>query len=261
VHARLGFVPQTDIRRLQQFATLRWRPKGTATSFGPNMFVQATWDHSGTPQDWIVRFPFSAQFGQTQFFYRHARMMERFDGIDFHEWENVANAFTSVLKWLAIGGSYASGTRPNYYPTPGLTPFLANFTDVFASVTIRPASRLLFDETYLYSRLSQPAASIFNNHIARSKVNYQFTSALSLRGIVDYSAVLPNPSLVSLDRTKHITADILATYLLHPGTAIYIGYTDNYDNLQEDGGLHPGGAPSFSTGRQLFVKASYLWRF
>ena len=113
----------------------------------------------------------------------------------------------------------------------------------------------------------EPGSSIFNNHIVRSKVNYQFTRALSLRGILDYNGVLPNTSLVALDRSKHLTADALMTYLVHPGTAVYVGYTDGYDNLRPQpadvafGPPAPLGAPTVSTGRQVFVKTSYLFRF
>ena len=95
-------------------------------------------------------------------------------------------------------------------------------------------------------------------------MNYQFTRAFSLRGILDYNAILPNESLVALDRRKHLTADILVTYLVHPGTAVYVGYTDGYDNFRRDetlGRITLGGAPTLSTGRQVFVKASYLFRF
>jgi hypothetical protein len=58
---------------------------------------------------------------------------------------------------------------------------------------------------------------------------------------------------------------VLLTYLVNPGTALHVGYTDRYENL----GLLPGSppelerrrAPDTSTGRQLFVKLSYLMRF
>jgi hypothetical protein len=265
VRARLGFIPRTDIRQVQQFATFRWRPKhGPVTQHGPNMFVQGTWDHSGTLQDWIVRFPYNLQIGQTFFFARHARMMERFAGVNYQEWENVASVDSSVLRWMSVGVGYSSGTRPNFFPPPGVAPSLADFTDASLGLTFRPSSRLLLDETYIYSRLSQPGASIFDNHIARSKVNYQFSRALSIRGIIDYNAILPNESLVALERRKHLAADALLTYLVHPGTALYVGYTDGYDNLRRapaDGILMPGGAPTLSTGRQVFVKSSYLFRF
>jgi hypothetical protein len=73
-------------------------------------------------------------------------------------------------------------------------------------------------------------------------------------------------SLVALDRRKHLSADVLMTYLVHPGTALYVGYTDGYDNLGPhpalpSGSLPLSGAPTTSTGRQVFVKSSYLFRF
>ena len=105
--------------------------------------------------------------------------------------------------------------------------------------------------------------AIFDNHIVRSRVNYQFTRELSVRGILDFNGVLSNPALVALDRTKHLTVDILLTYLLNPGTALYLGVTDGFDNLAVDPvtGLRPTRNPTTSTGRQFFVKTSYLFRF
>ena len=119
-------------------------------------------------------------------------MIERFQGVEYREHENVANFFSSVISWPSLNGGYSAGTRPNFFPAPGVAPSLANFTDASLGLTFRPSSRLLIDETYLYSRLSQPSASIFDNHIVRSKVSYQFTRALSLRGILEYNAILPN---------------------------------------------------------------------
>ncbi len=111
--------------------------------------------------------------------------------------------------------------------------------------------------------------SIFNNHLLRSKLNYQFNRELSLRLILDYNAVLTNPALVALSRSKRLTGDLLLTYLLHPGTALYVGYTDLYDNRVLDPGMPPSvppsihltRSPSHSTSRQFFVKMNYLFRF
>ena len=107
--------------------------------------------------------------------------------------------------------------------------------------------------------------TIFSNTIERSTVNYQFTRALSLRAIIDYNAVLPNTGLVSLERTKRLTGDVLVTYLLNPGTAVYVGYTDRFENLIIDRTVPPSLrrtiSPLNGVGRQLFVKASYLFRF
>lgn len=79
-----------------------------------------------------------------------------------------------------------------------------------------------------------------------------------------YNAVLPNPPLVALERTKRFTGDVPVSYLLNPGTAPYVGYTDNYENLRRAGlppSLQPSGAPGVATGQQFFVKMSYLFRF
>jgi hypothetical protein len=106
---------------------------------------------------------------------------------------------------------------------------------------------------------------VFNNHLARLRVNYQVSRPLSIRAIVDYDAVLPNAGLVSLDREKRLNVDLLATFLVNPWTAVYAGYTDAYENWRLDvrarTGLVRGGGPTTSTGRQVFVKLSYLLRY
>ncbi|MDQ6698831.1 MAG: hypothetical protein M3Z36_01440, partial [Acidobacteriota bacterium] len=128
-------------------------------------------------------------------------------------------------------------------------------------------SRFKLEENYFYTHLVAKGGhpAVFNNHILRSRANYQFTRALSLRAILDYNAVLPNIALVDLERSKRITGDVLLTYLLHPGTALYVGYTDNRENLLLTPGSSPSisriGFPSTVTGRQFFVKMSYLFRF
>ena len=98
--------------------------------------------------------------------------------------------------------------------------------------------------------------------MARSRATYQFTRELPLRLILDYNATLQNPALINLPRQKRITGNVLLTYLLHPGTAFYIGYTDRLENLA----IFPGQVnriafPSTTTARQFFTKISYQLRF
>jgi hypothetical protein len=75
---------------------------------------------------------------------------------------------------------------------------------------------------------------LFENHLLRSKVNYQFSRPLSFRVIVDYNGLAGNPLLVDLERTKRLNYDLLLTYMLPPGTAFYVGYPDRYENLLVD---------------------------
>jgi hypothetical protein len=86
-----------------------------------------------------------------------------------------------------------------------------------------------------------------------------------LRAILDYNAVLPNAGLIDLERSKRLTADVLVTYLLNPGTALYVGYNNRFENLRLDPTVPPSlrrtGSPTNGVGRQFFVKMSYLFRF
>jgi hypothetical protein len=262
-HTDLGFVPRTDIRDVNQFVSYRWRPtRSRIVAFGPNVYTGMNWNHDGQRQDWVVRFPFEIEMkGDTAVFVRHAEISERFRGVDFRQHENLVHAGTRWLKWLSVFGSFSNGTRPNFFPAPGVDPFIAPFTDASLNVVLKPQPRLRLEGTYLFSRLSR----VFDNHITRGRVDYQFTRALSLRGIVDYKAVLANRSVVALDRTKRVAADVLVTYLVNPGTALYVGYTDQYENLAfraaDPRATTRAGAPTQSTGRQFFVKTSYLLRF
>ncbi len=128
-----------------------------------------------------------------------------------------------------------------------------------------------------------PGQSVFNNYLNRAKVNYQFTKELSLRLILDYNATIANTNLVDVQRslggsdnpsepiapTKQFTTDVLLTYLLHPGTAVYLGYNNGFSDLLLHPGATPGappfvtaqGAPNNTNSRLFFVKVSYLLRF
>jgi hypothetical protein len=267
----LGFVPRTDMHNAYSFLSYRWYPKtGPVTEWGPNSYVDATWTYGGDLQDSTVRFPVSFDFKkQTDAFYRHAIISETVGGVRLDQREDLFQVETSALPWLDVEMFAAFGTRPNYFPGNGLTPFLGDYQDWNLSATVKPVTRLSISETLLWSKLDgrdgTPAAGapIFDNLLLRSRANYQFTREWSLRAIVDYDTLDPNPAVVGLERSRRVGADVLLTWLAHPGTAVYVGYTDGYADvrinptrpgLTEDGALR-------STGRQVFVKASWLFRF
>jgi hypothetical protein len=172
------------------------------------------------------------------------------------------------------------------------------------TLTFRPVKPLKIENTYLFERLrateseyrsalseialsTTPGATIgkgiFNNHIVRSKWNWQFTPQLSLRVILQYNSVLANTPgqqfyLASsgtafypysyLPTQKQFNADFLLTYLVHPGTAIYVGYNSDLQNLDHNLMPDPAGLAGLYTpkgyindSRQFFVKVSYLFRF
>ena len=63
-----------------------------------------------------------------------------------------------------------------------------------------------------------------------------------------------------------VHTDFLVTYLVRPGTAIYVGYNSNLQNLDRrliptPTGLLTTQNDYINDSRQFFVKASYLFRF
>jgi hypothetical protein len=279
-----GFFRRPDIRRFSQFALYRFRPEGKHVVWhGPSLFTINNWDHKGTRLEWFANANYRFQFQRQIFFGFFGNLgHERLRPFDFsalpgnRDYAHRHSGFffqSGFFKQVSLNGEIGWGTDTNFdaASAPPLfgRPFLANSSYAQIYLTVRPTGKLTVDNTYLLTRLRglNQGPGIFDNHIIRSKWNYQFTREFSLRFIGQYAAVLANPNLTSLQTTKNFDADVLFTYLLHPGTAVYVGYNSNLQNLnpslsQDSNGnlLH---IPNrfLNDGRQIFVKVSYLFRF
>ncbi len=242
----LGFVKRADIRQIEQSAKYRWRPrKSIVTKFGPSMAILGNWDHEGVLQDWKAEGGFKVELtGRTEIEIVHAEQFERFAGHGFRKNVTELAASTEWLDWLGASASISRGSEINFKAPAGMQPFLGDASEAALTLSIIPTSRLRLDSTLLLSELNR----VFSNQVARWKVSYQISPRLSIRTILDYDHVTPNAALSRLERRTLVTGDILVTYLVAPGTAAYIGYTDRRENL-----LEPAG--------QLFAKVSYLWRY
>ena len=260
----LGYLNRVNIRQIQQYVGRRFHPKNKVIlSWSPQAFSMLTFDHRNVQQDW--RFNpsvFVEMKGNTFVSLSHGQAFERYQFMNFRHGGTGFGLHSDYFKRAGVQFDYNRGTAINFSPAAALRPFLANERDIAVTLTFRPIARLKLDEIYYYTALRLPQATVFVNHLARSRLNYQFTRELSLRMIVDYNGVLQNPSLVDLPRQKRITGDVLLTYLIHPGTALYVGYTDRLENLGLTRGVvTPIGFPSTTTARQFFAKVSYLFRF
>ena len=211
--------------------------------------------------------------------------------LDYHEHTSGATVQTSYFKKATLAATYYWGDGVNFValppapgapPTPYNQPFLAREEVGSASLIIRPFQPLKIENTYLFERLRATDAAyqfessqfpgigrgILNNHILRSKWNWQFTPQLSVRVILQYNALLAGtPGVGSpytyLPTSKQFNADFLVTYLIHPGTAIYVGYNSDLQNLDVQPGVGVFNTPRgyINDSRQFFVKVSYLFRF
>jgi len=277
-----GFDPQPDIHNFYERVQYLFRPEGKhLISWGPQMEVYHTLDHEGNylMSGYIPSMRVELT-GQTFVTVLYAKEMELLRPKDFsvltsnqrYVRHTTEFAFdTGYYRPVSFHLDYRFGSRVNYDPpvTPKpVIPFLAGRTSVTTTLTVRPNKGLRIDNTYLLFRLHNRAGSVgaSNNHIIRSKWNYQFTNRLSFRFIGQYNALLTNPSFTSLQTAKDFNADFLVTYLIHPSTAVYVGYNSNLENLvsplmaDSDGNLIHG-SRFINDGRSFFIKASYLFRF
>ena len=172
-------------------------------------------------------------------------------------------AALSLAALCAPAANAQNGGAPSSGP-----PVLAKSNFAQVSATLRPVDGLTVQNSYLLTRLVEMDGnrSMFNNHIVRSKWNYQFTKEFSLRLIGQYTTTISNPGLTTLQNTKSFNGDVLFTYLITPGTAIYAGYNSNLQNLDPSLASTPDGLlrtrRSFiNDGRQVFIKLSYLFRY
>lgn len=273
-----GFIPRNDIRQFSNFFGYTFHPEGKLlVSHGPRFNQQAIWDHTGTRLNYFYNGNYVVQLpGQTFIAFFANIEREQLRPVDFsalpqnrdYPHHVFGPAFNSqFLKWITINAELDLGTATNFVPRTG-PPALANFSAATVRSTVRPLNGLTIENSYLMTRLldQQTHLNIFNNHIIRSKWNYQFTKEFSLRLIGQYTTTISNPGLTTLQTTKNFNGDVLFTYLLTPGTAIYAGYNSNLQNLdptlaQTPDGLLRTRRSFINDGRQVFIKVSYLFRY
>jgi hypothetical protein len=285
--SQLGFIQSSNFRNGQTHMTYQWYPKHrTIQSYGLETNQNVAFDHQGDrvfhyssfdpfvllPRNIVIApivgsssdtvgppsYPVLTHY--TNFTENSGGLVVR--GAPFPQLNFSINAFRNG--------------NVNYNPVAGTAPSLMNQQDAQVLFTLQPLRQLTADNTYLLDRDRSVAngALVYESQVFRTKVNYQFTRALSARVIVQYDSTLANPAETSLLRTKEVETDALFTWLPHPGTAVYVGYNNDMQNLARslcnrlpngtcdpNNTVAPRAAPYLNDGRQIFVKASYLFRF
>ena len=283
-----GFVNRVDIRQMIHQLSYRFRPKKNfLVSWGPTLTTNQVWDHTGLRLDSFYQTTFNFEFKRQTFLIigPYTPFHERLRPTDFpsltqNQDYNQHFAFVSLtsnyFSKVSFFANYNKSNQINFVPA-NTPPILDNGDFGDAGFTVRPVTGLKIDNTYLFSRLiDKPTKhTVFNNHIVRTKWNWQLNNELSLRFILEYNATLANANFTSLPTTKQLSPQFLVTYLLHPGTAVYVGYNSDLQNLDPSlcthlqGGLCDPTQPILprtrsrliNDNREFFVKVSYLFRF
>ena len=292
-----GFVNRVDIREMAHTLSYRFRPKNSLlVDWGPTLQTDQIWDHTGLRLDTLYQTNIVFEFKRQTFlnFAPYTPYRERLrpsdpfglsQNQDYYQHFSGAYFSTSYFPQINLYAGYNWSNQINYLPPSNCPPMpaancqpLLDFGDYGnAGVTVHPFHALKIDNTYLYSRLKDKASghAVFNNHIIRTKANWQLNNELSLRFILQYTTTLANSNFTSLPTTKQLSPQFLVTYLLHPGTAVYVGYNSDLQNIDPSlcvrlatGSCDPTQPGLLRThnrfindNREFFVKVSYLFRF
>lgn len=261
------------LRGVRQYLSYRFRPEGERLiAWGPDITVNPSWNHDGEPLDLIYSLDLSWELPrQTYAGAYYTGLHERLGPAD----SNVLSARTdyassrqgvfwssNLTQKFGFQGEASRGTVVNLVPPPGQAPVLADSLQGNLQLFWYPAPSLRIEGAYLPVRMIRRGTqdSVFNNHIARAKFNWQFTRELSLRTIIQYDALLANPESTSLATNRRLNLDFLFTWLTNAWTALYVGYNNNRRNLglfPADGEFELRRTPGLHTDSwQLFVKYS-----
>jgi hypothetical protein len=259
--AASGFIPRTDFRDVSQTISATVRPANKwVTSWGPIATVSRVWDHAGTVLDDTVRIENHVESARSSHFSIFlSQNPERLRIQDapllkaatlFQQHTTGVTFGSAPRSRFAFSGEYSAGPAINLSPAQGTVPSLGDSRAMNITVSIRPAASFTVDTTYLWSTLSDPIrrTTAFNDRILRSRSNYQITRRLSARAIAQYDELGVDRASSSLIARRSLNVDLLVTYLVHPGTALYVGWNRDRQRLTDE------------RTEQLFVKVSYLIR-
>ncbi len=285
--SQVGFIQTTNIYYNQTHTTYQWFPKKrTIQSYGLEFNQQMAFDHQGNrvyrytsadpfvllPRN-IVIAPIAGMSSDTLGPQNYAVLTEN---RNFEENYGGLVLRGAPLPQLSFNMSAFYGGNVNFNPVAGVPPSFLHADLLQTLVTVQPIRQLTADNTYLLDRdrLATNGTFVYETQTFRTKVNFQFTKAFSARVIIEYDSTLANPAETSLQRTKQVGSEALLTWLPHPGTAIYVGYNNDLQNLDRslcsrllNGSCDPNNTTPprsnefLNDGRQVFIKASYLFRF
>jgi hypothetical protein len=284
---QLGFIQSANIRHNYFHATHQWYPSDEfLQTIGLEVNQDTAYDHDGNPVysysgfDPFLHLPrkfaiapsigvntdtaspssYSALNGYTSFDQKYVGFWMR--GAPWSQFNFQLDLYR--------------GGNVNWNPANGQAPSLLDRQSASVLFTVQPIRQLTIDNTYLLDRnfAASSGPFVYESQTMRSKVNYQFTRSFSARIITDLSSTLVNPAETSLQRTMQLSTQALLTWLPHPGTAIYLGYTNDLQNIDPSlcnqlpgGGCDPNNTAlprsdsMLNDGKQIFLKASYLFRF
>ena len=135
------------------------------------------------------------------------------------------------------------GDGINYRPAAGLRAFRGKARQTGGLSRCVPEPRLQMDETYIYSGLRTGRSRVWPGWPRDGDVQQPHRPLQGELSVLAAALAALHPGLQfrSAERLadqpgeeKRVGLDALFTYMLNPGTALYVGYTDLYENYRLD---------------------------
>lgn len=284
----VGFFRRPNIREAHIHSLYTWRPAGRfLLSHGPELYVEQDWDHTGLGLDSVFHLSYNTLFKRrTQITpyldvnndrLRPSDYAPLTQNVEYRSQVAGIDISTSPLPQFALQINTYTGRTVNYNPPTDQPPMPVNVQSGAINLELKPITRLDLQNSYEFARFRAPGSQLiaYDNHQAIARWNFQMSKALALRLIGIYASTIPNHQFTAQQNSKDFFSDILLSYVPHPGTAIYLGYTSDSQNLNpalcarlETGQCDPNGVFLNHTGdsllndkRGIYLKVSYLLRF
>ena len=283
-----GFFRRPDDRETHSYTTYTARPNGKyLLAHGPQFYVEQDWDHTGLPLDSVAHLSYNLYFHRNTSLspfvsasndrLRPSDYATLTSNVEYRSQVAGLNLSTSPITQLAFSLSGYTGQTVNYNPPVNEPPTPVDVQSVNANIEIKPFTQLDLQNRYEFDRFRDPGSPLiaYDNHLVVSRWNLQLNRALSVRLIGVYQSTIPNATYTAQQNSRDLFGNALISYVPHPGTAIYFGYTSDNQNLDpalcsrlESGQCNPSGPFLNHSGdsllndsHTLYMKLSYLLRF
>jgi hypothetical protein len=284
----VGFFRRPDVREAHIHPIYTWRPAGKLLlTHGADIYLEQDWDHTALPLDSIAHFNYSFVFVRntriTPYFQVSNDRLRPIDypalrsNVEYRSHVTGLSLSSAPINQLTLNLSGYLGKTVNYNPPANQPPAPIDVQSVNVNLEVHPITQLDLQNRYEFDRFRDPASTAvaYDNHLVVTRWNLQFNRALALRLIGVYQSTLPNAAYTAKQNNKDLFGNVLISYVPHPGTSLYLGYTSDASNLDpalctrlESGSCNPSGIflnrsgnNLLNTSHTLYMKLSYLLRF
>ena len=241
--AETGFLERVDLRQTGFESSFYVRPQNAwLRSIQPRIEASVDHDDAGRIQGWWWAPMLDWEFQkQTHAFTMLDRWQERWHGRDYGGGRYGMNVDNSLWRALTVAFEAEVGDGL-WYGESDAESYLGWREQYEARATLRPSPRVTAELAANRSRFSRNHGRGVSSDVwtLGAKTTWQFTRRLYARVYPQYDT-----------EARHLDADALLGYVLHPGSVLYLGYNGDADRIA---GRHR------ATGHTAFFKVSYVFQ-